>query len=67
MNVSYPVVFLEYASCIRLEYHKVHKPFSISMNLLIYLCHKVLLSQRGYVRFEVLTALYFVACRPVAR
>jgi hypothetical protein len=32
---------------IRLEYHQVHKPCSISMNLLIYVCHKALLFPAG--------------------
>jgi hypothetical protein len=31
-----PVVFLEDAEGIHLECHQAHKPFSISMNLLIY-------------------------------
>jgi hypothetical protein len=35
-----PVVFLEDAWCIRLEYHQVQKPFSISMSLVIYVRHK---------------------------
>jgi hypothetical protein len=48
MNVSdVPVVFLEDAWDIRLEYHQVHKAFLISLNLLIYAHHKVLLFQRG--------------------
>jgi hypothetical protein len=42
-----PAVFLDYAYGIRFEYHQVHKPFSISMNLLIFVCYKVLLSPTG--------------------
>jgi hypothetical protein len=33
------MVFLEDAWDIRLEYHQVHKPFKISINLLIYVYH----------------------------
>jgi hypothetical protein len=48
VNVSdVPVVFLDDAWGIRLEYHQVHKPFSVSMNLPIYVCHGVLFSLRG--------------------
>jgi hypothetical protein len=41
------VVFLEVAEGIYLEYHQVQKPLSVSMDLLIYVCHKVLLLQTG--------------------
>jgi hypothetical protein len=42
-----PVIFLEDAWVIRLEYNQVHKPIAILMNLLIYVCHKVLFSPAG--------------------
>jgi hypothetical protein len=41
------MVFLEDAWGINLEYHQVHRLSSISMNLLIYVCHKALRFARG--------------------
>jgi hypothetical protein len=44
-----PVVFLEDEQSIRLERFQVHKRFSISINLQIYVYDRVLVSQRGAV------------------
>jgi hypothetical protein len=38
-----PKVVLEDVYGIPLEFHQVHKPFSLSIYLLIYVCHKVLI------------------------
>jgi hypothetical protein len=40
-------IFLEDYWGIGSEYHQVHKRFSISINLIIYVCHKVLLFPTG--------------------
>jgi hypothetical protein len=40
INVSnVPVVFLEDAQGIRLEHNQARKPFSVSINLIIFVCH----------------------------
>jgi hypothetical protein len=46
-NVSdVPVAFMEIARGIRFEFHQIHKPFSVSVSLLISVSHRTSLYPR---------------------